>query len=149
MYNDTVISAQTLNFTNETPLFIVGNGTSTTDRSNALLVQQDGNIGVNANSPKSKFVVNGALGLKLNKETGSGAITLDNSSSIWYFTGTATIVLPVANTCSNRIYTLVNRTSTAKSISSYTSISGVVITSLSPNSSIDVISDGTDWLQIR
>lgn len=146
--NDTILSPQTA-LTDESPMFIVGNGSALAP-SNAMVVQYDGNVGIGANAPKSKFVLNGSMGMKLNKESSNGGtVTLDNTSSIWYFTGTATITLPAANTCNNRVYTIVNRTGSPKSISSYTNLSGVVNASLGANSSIELISDGTNWLQIR
>ena len=147
--NDTLLAKQTA-LTPETPLFIIGNGAAPISPSNAMVVQYDGNVGIGANSPKSKLVVNGALGLKLKKETtNGGTIVLDNSSSVWYFTGTATITLPAANLCDNRVYTLVNRSASARSISNYTTLTGVVNSSIGANSSIEIISDGTNWLQLR
>lgn len=146
--NDTLV-AQQFSLTPESPMFIVGNGTPLA-RSNAMVVQYDGNVGIGANSPKSKLVINGSLGMKLNKEsTNGGTITLDNTSSVWYFTGTATITLPAANTCNNRVYTIINRTNFPKSISNYTTLSGIVNSSLGANSSIEIISDGSTWLQIQ
>lgn len=149
LYNDTSTSVQTYP-TDETPLFVVGNGVNDLIRSNAMVVQQNGNVGIGASTPKSKFVLNGALGLKLNKDaTIGGSVTLDNTSSVWYFTGTATITLPSASLCDNRVYTLVNRSGSARSISPYTTLTGIVNTSISANSSIEIISDGTNWLQLR
>lgn len=148
-YNDTIVSTET-SISTTTPLLIVGNGTDDANRSNAFVVRNDGNVGISANIPRSKLFVNGALALKLSKENGSAAVTLDNTASVWYFTAVgSSIVLPAASTCTNRIYTIVNSTSVAKSISAFTNFSGGTSTTVPPSSSIDLISDGTDWLKIR
>ncbi len=148
-FNDTIVSPE-ISIQPTTPLFIVGNGSDDLNRSNAMVVRYDGNVGINTSAPKSTFVVNGTIALKLSKQTGSSAVTLDNTSSVWYFTAVASsIILPTASTCSNRIYTIVNTTSVAKTISTYTTLAGGTSTTVSGTSSIDVISDGTDWLRIR
>ncbi len=148
-FNDTIVSPET-SIQTTTPLFIVGNGTDDLNRSNAMVVRNDGNVGVNANVPKSKLYVNGAIALKLSKENGTAPVTLDNTASVWYFTAAASsIVLPPANTCANRMYTIVNATASAKNISAFLNFSGASITTVAATSSIDLISDGTDWLKIR
>jgi hypothetical protein len=146
--NDTILAPQTA-LTPETPLFIIGNGASISMPSNAMVVQYDGNVGIGENSPKSKLVVNGAMAMKLNKVPGIGSVTLDNTASVWYLTGTASIVLPNAGDCTNRVYTIMNRSASVRSISNYTNMSGVVSATIGANSSIEIISDGTNWLQLR
>ena len=46
-YNEPVVNTQTAYSATNTPLFIVGNGTAPFNRSNALLVNSDGKIGIN------------------------------------------------------------------------------------------------------
>jgi len=148
-YNDTIVGEQT-SMQVATPLFIVGNGSDFQNLSNAMVVRQDGNVGIGSNTPKSKLVVNGAIALKLSKETGSTPVTLDNTASVWYFTNMASsIVLPNASTCNSRIYTIINRTLSNKTIDSIVNLNGISVTTVAPSSSIDIISDGSDWLQIR
>ncbi|UAY50640.1 beta strand repeat-containing protein [Ferruginibacter albus] len=110
-----------------------------------------GNMGIGTTSPNSELEVNGAVATKLSKQTGSSAVTLDNTAAVWYFTGSASISLPAASTCTNRRYVIVNRysTSSTKSISSYTDLTGASATTIAKNTSIEIISDGSNWLQIK
>ena len=48
MYNDSLVSPQS-SITSTTPLFIVGNGSGNTTRSNALVVRKDGRVGIGTN----------------------------------------------------------------------------------------------------
>ncbi|MBP6624285.1 MAG: hypothetical protein KA198_03890, partial [Chitinophagaceae bacterium] len=146
--NDTILAPQTA-LTPETPLFIIGNGASASMPSNAMVVQYDGNVGIGENSPKSKLVLNGALAMKLNKVPGIGSVTLDNTASVWYLTGSASVVLPTASDCTNRVYTIMNRSTSVRTISNYTNMSGAVSSTIGANMSIEIISDGTNWLQLR
>lgn len=123
-----------IGFYNATPLFTV---------------VANGNVGAGTTSPASTFEVGGAFATKLSTQSGSTAVTLDNTASVWYFTGTATITLPSTANTTNRRYTIVNRTASAKTISSFTSLAGTATTSIAANSSIEIISNGSAWLQIR
>lgn len=60
IYNDTLVSSQS-NYSATTPLFIIGNGSGSTTRSNAMVVQYDGKVGIGTNTPKSKLDVEGGL----------------------------------------------------------------------------------------
>ena len=108
-----------------------------------------GYTGIGTNAPKSLLEVNGAIGLKISTQSGSTAVTLDNTATVWYFTGTASIILPTASTCTNRLYRIVNRQGSSRTISSFINTSGTATTSISTNSTVEIISDGTNWLQIN
>jgi hypothetical protein len=56
-FNDSILLANETTITPTTPLFIVGNGNSGNDRSNALVVLKNGNIGINTSAPKSALHV--------------------------------------------------------------------------------------------
>ncbi|MDX1478364.1 MAG: tail fiber domain-containing protein [Saprospiraceae bacterium] len=60
MFNDSIILAQSTP-TPETPLFIVGNGDSTSARSNAMVVRKDGKVGIGTSSPTQTLEVNGEI----------------------------------------------------------------------------------------
>ncbi|MBL7731182.1 MAG: hypothetical protein JNM88_08400 [Chitinophagaceae bacterium] len=70
LYNDSIVSAQTSINTNS-PLFIVGNGTNASTRSNAMVVRMNG-IGLYTSNPGSKLDVNGDFSLR------QGMLTLNN-----------------------------------------------------------------------
>ena len=108
----------------------------------------NGNVGVGTSNPKSILDVNGALGTKISTQTGSADVTLDNTATVWYFTGTANVLLPAANTCTNRRYMIANRSASVRTISAFISLSGVSSTSIAGNVSIEIISDGTNWLRL-
>jgi hypothetical protein len=108
-----------------------------------------GYVGIGATAPKSLLEVNGSVGFKISIQSGSTSITLDNTASVWYFSGSASINLPAANTSTNRLYRIVNRSNTARIISTFTNLSGTSTTSLSANSTLEIISDGSNWLQIN
>ncbi len=116
---------------------------------NGNIQMLNGNVGIKTSTTNSALEINGAIAPKFSSQSGSSAVTLDNTASVWYFTGTASITLPAASTCTNRMYIVVNRTAGAKTISSYTDLSGSASTSIPANNSVTLSSDGTSWLQIK
>jgi len=117
--------------------------------SNCLVLGNNANVGIGNSAPVSRFEVNGAVAFKISTQSGSTTVTLDNTATVWYFTGSASITLPAASGCTNRVYTIVNRSVSARTISSFNNLSGAGTTSIGSNSSIEIISDGTNWLQIQ
>jgi hypothetical protein len=111
--------------------------------------RNDGNVGIGTQLPLSTLEIVGGFGTKVSTQTGSTAVTLNNTASVWYFTGTASVTLPTASSCTSRRYTIINRNAAAKTITSFTNLSGIATTSIAANSSIEIISNGTNWLQIR
>jgi hypothetical protein len=61
IYNDSILTSDQTAVTTTTPLFIVGNGVNNTNRSNALVVLKNGNIGINTNGslPKAALHIKG------------------------------------------------------------------------------------------
>jgi hypothetical protein len=57
MFNDSILTTNQTAVTTTTPLFIVGNGNSDIDRSNALVVLKNGNIGINTSAPQTELHV--------------------------------------------------------------------------------------------
>ena len=112
--------------------------------------------------PASTLDVQGSLGINLATNPTNallaGAVVLINNSS------TSTLALPTISpltTYINRIYILVNRTTAAWVIAQtvpvdtnasqtfYYNLSNVKTLSVLPNSSVIIISDATNWLQIK
>ena len=112
--------------------------------------------------PASTLDVQGSLGINFATNPTNallaGAIVLYNSSS------TATLVLPTINTATtylNRIYILANRTTSAWAIAQtspvdntasqtfFYNLSNGKSVAVPANSSVIIISDGTNWLQIK
>ena len=58
-------------------LFVVGRGSSSGNRNNALTVMKNGNMGINVSEPESALDVNGSINVR-----GSGIIELNSASSI-------------------------------------------------------------------
>lgn len=109
----------------------------------------DTKVGIGTTAPNSILEVSGSFATKISTQSGSGSVSLNNSASVWYFTGTASVVLPAASGCINRRYVIVNRSASARTTTSFNNLSGTTTTSIAANSSIEVISDGSNWLQIK
>ncbi len=108
------------------------------------------NVGIRTPNPVSSLDVAGSLGMKVNSGQVAGTNNPNASGVVWiYASGTGTVTLPAATTCENRKYVLVNNTGGALTVSSFIAIGGVATTTIGIGSSIEVISDGTDWYQIR
>ncbi len=77
-FNDTVVNVEN-SITPNTPLLIVGNGTSIFSRSNALVVLKNGNTGINTSAPQHSLHV-------VNKDFGDGGwtngIVVENTAPI-------------------------------------------------------------------
>ncbi len=58
IYNNSIVAAQDV-LTATTPLFIVGNGDDDDNRSNAMVVLKNGNIGIGTSTPDTKLHING------------------------------------------------------------------------------------------
>jgi hypothetical protein len=76
MFNAPVIAAAETNISATSPLFIVGNGNTDNERSNALLVRKDGNIGMGTDNPAAKLAIvqaNNAEGISVSLPNGANA----------------------------------------------------------------------------
>jgi hypothetical protein len=105
-----------------------------------------GRLGVGETNPQSTLDVNGSVSSSIT--TLSANATLNDTHHTVIISGGTTFTLPLASGCIGRIYILVNRTATAKTLSSYQAFSGSS-TSLAANSGITLQSDGTNWYQIQ
>ncbi|MBL0355527.1 MAG: hypothetical protein IPP72_00945 [Chitinophagaceae bacterium] len=152
-FNDSLVAPQTASLST-TPLFIIGNGTSNTARSNAMMVRKDGYIGIGTNVPNNLLEVNGALGTAIITTTTDLVLTDDHHTVIILSTTTAgngDITLTSYTVAKKRQYIIVNQTGVAKNISGgYRDFSGASVTSIPANSSITIQSEPTiAWFRIR
>lgn len=107
-------------------------------------------VGIGISAPVSTLDVTGAVGMTIKTGQVAGTNHPDNSASFWiYSTGSGTITLPAASTCANRLYEILNSTGAVINISSFENLTGSAQTSLSTGASITIVSDGTNWMQIR
>lgn len=146
-YNDTSFAVQP-GVTANTDLFTVGNGFNAGGgRNTAFTVLNSGYTGVNTATPTSMLSVNGSLALTPATINSSLSIGLDANAAVYFLNGTGTIGLPAANTCTGRIYILVNQTNAVKNFngSSYINFSGASVNNIPANSGLKIISDGTSW----
>jgi hypothetical protein len=69
---------------------------------------------------------------------------------VWrYSTGTGNITLPGAGTCPNRIYVIINQTGTTRNISTYRDLTTTNQTTLGSSVALWLMSDGSQWWQIK
>ena len=123
------------------------NGAPTTELAR---LKGTGKLGLATPDPKSTLDINGTFGTKIKKITVNGTTTLDESATVWYFTNIGSITLPSAASCPNRRYSIVNRRPEARVFTnSYIDLNGGNNTYILANSGIELISDGTNWLQIK
>ncbi len=71
MYNSSIIFSAQTSPTSTTPLFIIGNGDDNANRSNAMVVQKDGNVGIGTDGPDANLHIRHAAG---------GGLMLENST---------------------------------------------------------------------
>jgi hypothetical protein len=128
----------------------IGYNTSATQDNTLLLGNTLTSTGIGTTAPTSKLEVVGATAYTVKSGVVAGTDNPDNTASYWvYSSGTGSITLPAASTCANRIYVLVNSTGAGRTISSYNNLAAVASTTLAAGTPITLVSDGTNWLQIR
>jgi hypothetical protein len=119
--------------------------------------------GINTPSPRIMVDGNGAIRLASNSETTSivnigGSVsfviqksnvtaTLANFKTMIMVAGFMTLTSPSASTCKGREYRIINPTSTVGTITSYIALSGSATTNIPVNSTLNIVSDGTNWYQ--
>lgn len=68
LYNDSILTANQTSISSTTPLFIIGNGSSTT-RSNAMVVLKNGYVGLGSDAPTENLVINDPVNPTLELQT--------------------------------------------------------------------------------
>ena len=112
-------------------------------------IRRNGFVGLNVD-PASTMDVNGSLATAF-FSINAAAYTATQQHSTLDLTNTLStqaITLPGASTATRRIYTLRNATNVAKTVTSYTSLAGIASTTIAPNTSLVLQSNGSTWVSI-
>jgi hypothetical protein len=105
-----------------------------------------GNVGIATSTPTSTLHVIGSQAGTFTRTT--VALTLTAAHRYVVVAAGVPITLPAANTCTGRLYTINARVG-GVTISSYIGLNGNASTTVGNNSSIEIISDGTLWQQVK
>jgi hypothetical protein len=110
-----------------------------------------GSLGIGVLIPTSNLHIVGSLATSIRESTVTAITVAATDRTVIYTitTGMPAFTLPAANTCSGREYRLVNYSATAGSVSSYTGFTGIAATTILPQSSIVVQSNGTTWRRVE
>ncbi len=116
IFNDTLLnSGETLSINDKNRIFQIGNGTSNSNRSNAVTVLQSGNTGIATTQPNTRLDVNGDFSLRENNlflANGNNhnlAIGLSSFANVSNTTGNYTIT-GISAGVDGKIFTIVNST---------------------------------------
>lgn len=113
-------------------------------------VQTTKKLGVNIAASHSSLEVGGSIALKVKSGLESGVNDPDETASIWiYTTATGIITLPSPASCPSRVYNITNKTPDTLNISSYINLANSPASTIESAKSIDIVSDGTSWQQIK
>lgn len=113
-------------------------------------INTNGYVGIGTRTPTSTMDIKGSFATTVKTAQIAGTNNPDVTGAVWiYSSGSGTITLPTASTCSGRRYVILNQTGGACTTSTYIDITTASVTSLANNTSIEVISDGTNWRQIK
>lgn len=107
----------------------------------------------NVSTADHTLKVNGSMSLKVaTVVTSNNTTTLDGDDYSIIYGGTITgnsVVLPAANTCSGRVYLIINHSSSSVTISSYITANGTTSTAVANGLNLQIMSDGTNWHRIN
>jgi hypothetical protein len=126
-------------------------GTNTANGEERMRITPSGNVGVGTSSPTSTLSVGGSLTLAV--RNGNTAYTLTSADHIVIHNGSSprTWTLPAANTCTGRVYKLVNIGTGSAAITlsqSVTTATGTT-TTLNIATTFEIVSDGSNWIKIN
>ncbi len=105
-----------------------------------------GNVGINTVTPTSRLQVAGSVAFQVT--TISSATTLGEHTVV-FATGASTylVTLPSASSCAGRKY-IIKVNGGAKTISSFLDLTGSASTTLTNNTVLTLVSDGSNWQQL-
>jgi hypothetical protein len=136
------------NSSSGTPLIYGDFNTNEVTINDSLTVGKE--LGVATSTPNSTLEVNGSVAAKFQTPLVAGTTNPDATGLVWrYTTGSGTITLPTASTCTNRMYVIINQTGTTRNISSYRDLVTNVQTTLGSSQALWIMSDGSQWWQIK
>ena len=120
---------------------------------NTVIAAGGGNVGIGTSSPKSTLDISGSESHKVTAVTTSNNSTTLGSSdySIIYSGNTSgnSITLPSAASYAGRVYLIVNHSTGSITISTYYTASSTTSTSVSDGSTVQLMSDGSNWHKIN
>lgn len=136
---------------NYTPALVWGQSTGASAYSERMRIDQNGNLGIGTSTPNSTLHVVGSIGFKV-VSTNSSSYTAGNETIILANASGAgiTIALPVASTCTDRVYTVKKTDSSVNTVTLDPNgselIEGVATKILGTLfETVTIISDGTAW----
>lgn len=115
---------------------------------NNLSFNGSGNVGIGTTTPSSTFHVSGSEAKSVLSITGNTTLNATQNIVIIPSGSLFTVTLPTASESSGRVYRIVNKVGSSKTIGSYVNMSGMTTSTLAANTSLTVASDGTNWQQI-
>jgi len=148
-----IASGSSLTWVSTDPLFVIGNGTDSSNRANAITLLKNGNLGFGSvTAPTSKIEVDGAIATAVVVETGAYTLTINDSVVLCDSTAAAfTIALPTAVGITGREYVIKKIDSSANAVTvdgnAAETIDGATTYSLATQwKYVRVVSDGTNWV---
>ena len=125
--------------------------------SNSLILGGTGsyavNVGIGTSSPKSTLDVTGSVGLTVKSiTTGNNSTTLGSSDYSIIYSGSTSgnsITLPSAAGYAGRVYLIVNHSTGNITIDAYYTGSSTSSTTVAPDITVQLMSDGSNWHKIN
>jgi collagen type VII alpha len=139
------------NVTQQTgPPNIASGGTSLYAWKQAATINTFQQFGIGTTLPSSTLHVTGSVATTIKSGLAAGVTNPDGTGVTWiYNSGSGTITLPTASSCTGREYYIRNNTGASRTISAFLNLSAASTTSISNNTAIHIQSDGTNWQQIQ
>ncbi len=105
-----------------------------------------GNVGIGTTAPTTTLDANGSISTAT-VTTSAAAYTVLAADHVVFLdlAGAQSVTLPSAATFPRREIVLINKTSTAKTVSSYVDLAGTAATAIPANGMIELRSNGTEW----
>jgi hypothetical protein len=118
---------------------------SGTNLIDGMVYDNGSSVGIGTATPTSTLGVNGSLSVAVTVTAAS--LTLSGSHYCMIYTGGTgnTFTLPAANTCTGRIYSIINHGTDVLATSVYRTGNAATATTVAQDAGIKIISDGAEW----